>query len=193
MTKHIGCLIGENIRILSNIVSYVIEKQYLLHASIHDLTHLQLLILKVVYHAGSATGGRIARRLSITPAAASQNVDYLVKKELLIRQDGLQDRRKKELILTSDGSQVVDRFDEICQYNRQGVLENFTDSEKEQFNHLLEKYIKTRLAMDDSLDLKCLECGAKYGEKNDCPAGGRDKVCLYTIINSNGEIKKPGK
>ncbi len=185
MSKHIECQVGENIRILSNIINYSIENQYLSHASEDYLTYLQLLILKVVNFAGSATGGKIARRLNITAAAASQNVDYLVKRGLLLRQDGLQDRRKKELILTRSGIETVDRFDEICQYHSHGVLEVFTDEEKQQFNRLLVKYIKSRLSMDTELKLKCLECGALYGDAQNCQNALRNKICIYSITNRN--------
>ncbi len=182
MTKNTDSLIGENIRILTNLTRYFVKNIYLPHASRHELSQIQLMILKIVGSSGSITGTEIAQSLGITRAAASQNIEYLASKNLILRQPGVGDRRRKLIILTADGHTTIDKFDQICQYKRQHVLGKFDSVEKLQFLELLQKYISSSLEVDENLKLVCLQCGEEYGKG--CPQKSNSKVCEFAVIDT---------
>lgn len=190
MTKNTDSLIGENIRILTNLTRYFVKNIYLPHASRHELSQIQLMILKIVGSYGSITGTEIARHLGVTRAAASQNIEYLANKDLILRQPGIGDRRRKMIILTSDGQTVIEKFDQICQYKRQHVLEKFDSAEKLQFLELLQKYISSSLEVDENLKLICLQCGEEYGKG--CPQKSHTKVCDFAVVDSSRKINGNG-
>ena len=187
MNKHTDSLIDEKMRILANLTRHFLESLYLPHASNHELTQLQLFILKIVQSSGAATGSQVARLLGITRAAASQNIEYLVNKNLVIRQEGIYDRRSKMIILTNEGQKAIEKFDQICQYNRQFILSTFSEEEKDQLNKLLNKYIINSLEIDKNLALYCLECGKEYDKG--CPIKKHTKICNFAIVDKGTEKK----
>lgn len=73
--------------------------------NLHDLNLLQMITLDLVAR-GPQTVSSVSAVLRLTPGATSRLVDRLVRRKLLNRREGGDDRRKKALSLTRTGSRV---------------------------------------------------------------------------------------
>ncbi len=105
-------------------------------------THAQVGVLFVVYHHGPQSIKELAAKFGMTPSAATQLVNGLVKEGLLKRTDDVEDRRKTRVELTEKGK---DRMVSIKK-KRYEVLEQifqpFSNQELVQLDSLLEKIVK---------------------------------------------------
>ncbi len=66
-------------------------------------------------------------------------VDKLEKKNLVNRQICPQNRRKIELLITKAGLDLLEELDPITEQNNTQILKNFTETEIEALNNLLDK------------------------------------------------------
>ncbi len=69
----------------------------------------QFSILMQLYHRGQCGISDISERFEISPAAASQHVENLVQAGLLERAEDTEDRRVKQVQLSSKGRSLLDR------------------------------------------------------------------------------------
>ncbi|NKQ11569.1 MarR family winged helix-turn-helix transcriptional regulator [Pseudomonas sp. SST3] len=67
------------------------------------LSPVQLMILQVLANEGQLTASTLSKRVSLTAATLSGQLDRLVERGLLLRQRDDQDRRKQWLLLTTEG------------------------------------------------------------------------------------------
>ena len=81
---------------------------------------------------GASGVSDIGDDLGITSAAASQMLEHLVRRQLILRSENQQDRRVKQLVLTDKGQQIMQE----SMHARQGWLEDLakelSPAEKEQ-------------------------------------------------------------
>ncbi len=81
---------------------------------------------------GASGVSDIGDDLGITSAAASQLLEHLVRRQLILRSENQQDRRVKQLVLTDKGQQIM----QDSMHARQGWLEDLakqlSPAEKEQ-------------------------------------------------------------
>jgi MarR family transcriptional regulator, organic hydroperoxide resistance regulator len=73
------------------------------------LSFSQINILMRLYHGGNHGVSEIGERLGITNAAASQSIDQLVNLGLITRNEDPKDRRAKQLGLTPQGRELVEK------------------------------------------------------------------------------------
>ena len=73
------------------------------------LTMPQFSILMQLYHKGPCGMSEISEGFGISPAAASQLVDKLVHSNLIARTEDPKDRRAKQIALTLQGKQVIEK------------------------------------------------------------------------------------
>ena len=76
----------------------------------HELTMPQLITLDTLAR-GSQTVSSLADLLRITPGAVSRLVDHMVRRQLVTREEGDGDRRRKTLSLTEKGRHVRDQLE----------------------------------------------------------------------------------
>jgi DNA-binding MarR family transcriptional regulator len=78
----------------------------------HELTLPQMITLDTLAR-GSQTVTNLSDVLQITPGAVSRLVDQLVRRQLVTRKEGDDDRRRKTLSLTKKGRLVRDQLDRV--------------------------------------------------------------------------------
>lgn len=71
----------------------------------------QLKVLKLVCRAGTLTVGQVATFLGVSDAAASKNIDRMVRRLYLRRAEGRSDRRSSEVRLTRAGCKVLGDYE----------------------------------------------------------------------------------
>ena len=98
----------------------------------------QFSILMQLYHRGPCGMSEISEGFGITPAAASQLVDKLVQSDLIARTEDPNDRRAKQIALTSQGKQLIE----------QGIAERYRWMDKLDENLSLEERKKVAEALN---------------------------------------------
>jgi DNA-binding MarR family transcriptional regulator len=73
------------------------------------LSFSQINILMRLFHGGMCGVSEIGERLGITNAAASQSIDQLVNLGFIKRSEDPKDRRAKQLALTREGRDLIEK------------------------------------------------------------------------------------
>jgi len=76
----------------------------------HDLTFPQMIILELLKQ-GTQTVSGLSEMLQFTPSAVSRLVDRMVRKGLVSRKEGDNDRRQKPLSLTPAGKRMHEQLE----------------------------------------------------------------------------------
>ena len=87
---------------------------------------------------------KMGKDLSIDLSTLTRIVDKLVKKNLIIREPDLKDRRKIRLSMSAEGREVREKFKQESKEKTKSVLKQMTFEERNTFLNLLET-IHTRI------------------------------------------------
>jgi DNA-binding MarR family transcriptional regulator len=155
--------VGQNISILAHIVADVCEGHTLADASEGLLSGNQFKILKILAHQSDFAVSEIARLLQVSSAAASKNIERLVKLGLVSRQPLADDRRRLHLTLMPNAVALLARYDQISADKLSRLLSNFEPGEKETLRDLLRRVIQFTLADERDAELVCLQCAGNCG------------------------------
>jgi DNA-binding MarR family transcriptional regulator len=97
------------------------------------LSPVQLMVLQVLASEGQLTASALSKRVSLTAATLSGQLDRLAERGLLLRQRDDQDRRRQWLLLTSEGRalqqqapsllppEFVKRFAALPEWEQHGI------------------------------------------------------------------------
>ncbi|MEA2007959.1 MAG: MarR family winged helix-turn-helix transcriptional regulator [Chloroflexota bacterium] len=127
----------------------------IMHLYMHNFWHFakeqglsiaQMITLRQVYHQDTASGcsiSDISEWLGVTNAAVSQSLDKLVNQGLVKRQENPQDRRSKQILLTSQGEDMLKKSMQAQQSWLEDLTNHLTPEEQTQietaFRLLIEK------------------------------------------------------
>jgi DNA-binding MarR family transcriptional regulator len=106
-----------------------------------ELTLPQLRVL-VVLHGGARSVRSLADMLRIHPSTATRLVDRLVKKRLVHRTPGAEDRRETFLSLNATGRRVVERVMVIRRQELADVLSTLKPQEREQLTWAFTRFAR---------------------------------------------------
>ena len=134
--------IAEYTRILSQLLSEVIEHNYLAEYAPGMLSKTQFTILKILSISGPYTVSEIADILHISRAAASKNIEKLVRTKLVKRKSIQEDRRTMEVSLIASGQTIVAKYEKVRMKKQRKALAHFSESDKINFLNLLSEYVK---------------------------------------------------
>ncbi len=97
-----------------------------------NLSMAQVYVLQELYYQEPCNIALVSERLKITAAATSQLIDTLVRSGLVNRTEYPENRRMKQLTLTSQGTAFIEEGNQR-QYNRmEEILHNMNEEEREQ-------------------------------------------------------------
>ena len=103
------------------------------------VTKDQWVILKKVSESMGSTQKQIADSTFKDPAALTRILDLLVQMGFVQRKSSMEDRRAFEIILTVDGSRLVNRMTPIVQEIRTKALAGISEEEEQVARNVLEK------------------------------------------------------
>ena len=108
---------------------------------LQDITIRQMLAIPALIHApdGKATVNHIAKQMGTTKQSAKQIVDALEKKKYLTVTPSEQDKRSLDIKITKKGEQAFRACSERTDEFLADVFCNFTSTDLEMFNLLLQK------------------------------------------------------
>lgn len=158
MSQRPARMISEYSRILSQILSDVMEHNYLLGLGKLNLSKTQFSILKLLNSAGSFKGSELSNILNISRPAVSKNIDKLVQHKLASRTYPKKDRRTMEIHILKNGRDIVENFESLRLQKQEQALAKFSAQEQQQLADLLGRYVRRCMDQEDMLDLICLQC-----------------------------------
>lgn len=114
-------------------------------ALLSNMTFNQLRMIKIVYQLNrdfpdGVTLKMLAESLSITPAAASEMVDALVRKNMLCREHNVQDRRAVAITLAPASLKKFQECERTFNRLTTGFLGGLSEEERASFLNSLEKF-----------------------------------------------------
>jgi len=105
-------------------------------------THAEIRFLILISHDGSQSIKDFSERFCMTPSAATQFVDRLVKNKFLVRKDDTKDRRKISIQLTEKGKKILKKAKEFHLASLTKMLKPLNDKELMQLRNMMQKVIK---------------------------------------------------
>ena len=108
---------------------------FLKHA---ELSLHQAYALTFVFYNGPSKISDLCEHMMVSAAAASQMVDRLEKQNLVIRQPDPEDRRIRNVVLTSEGESFVQKSIEARQSWVKALPASLTEEEQEQITAALQ-------------------------------------------------------
>lgn len=105
---------------------------------------------------------QIAESQSITLPAGSQFVDRLVKKNLALRSEGVEDRRFSRIRLTERGNQMVRQIHETRSARLKSILDKMDPNRRVALADGLQEFISWALRDWKSPNEICLHCGTEH-------------------------------
>ena len=106
-----------------------------------NITVDQALLLILLKNSPELSQGAMAEILFKDYASITRMIDLLVRKKYLTRNENQEDRRRKELILSKTGEEILKKLFPIIESNRNQALKGLSNSELKQLDSLLKKII----------------------------------------------------
>lgn len=127
-----------------------------------DITPSLIQCLQHIYLHGPSSIRRIATGLSITFPAASQLVERLVRKGLVTREEGKEDRRFANVNLTDEGRSAVMEARASRSKWLRDILDKMPEERREALVDNLEEFIRIALETTGSIEEACIRCGINH-------------------------------
>lgn len=128
----------------------------------NDITASLMECLQYVYLHGPSPIREIANGLEVSLSAASQLVDRLVRKNLVVRRENESDRRLTSIELTETGRVAAQDVRRSKSDWFRSILSAMPDCEREAFRDGLEGFLKIALAHDEKVERACVRCGMEH-------------------------------
>jgi MarR family transcriptional regulator for hemolysin len=136
---------------LNNVIFYNIEqaiKTYRMYAQKQIKSHNlkitidQWLVLKSLKENPNATQQELAETVFKDTASITRIIDLLVKSEFVERKINLNDRRKFDLMITSNGEKILAKTHSIVLENRKKALNGISENDIKILNETLQRITK---------------------------------------------------
>jgi DNA-binding MarR family transcriptional regulator len=159
------------------VVREILDEKYLREATSLDISLPQFNLLRLIDHNGNHYVGEMANFLGVSQAAASKNVDKLVRLKLVAREIQADDRRATSLSLTARGKKIIRRYEALKQEKLREVMASFDPEELGGVIQGLEKVCYMILKKEEDIEGVCMKCRAYYIEH--CPLQSLSTSCIY--------------
>ncbi len=171
--------IAEYSQILSQIINDVYENSFLKKFEAEHLTKTQFSILRILSSAGSSTVSGIADILRISRAAASKNIDKLVRGNLVSRNIIEKDRRNVEISLLKPGEKIVESYEDLRLKKQNDALIKFSKEDRKLFAEFLGRYVGNCLSQEKNISTICMHCNGEIFDE--CTLSEFNQKCRFFI------------
>lgn len=163
--------------LLSRAAEIVLQEQVLQSLEGVKLGPTRSHILRLLRHQGKQTVNDIARFLGQTKAAASQNVESLVKAGLVRRESDREDRRCVWVSLTPRGARLVRELEKRQRDAFSRAVEGMSEAEIRSASKNLQSLAERLLKSSEVASNACLQCCSFEGME--CVYRGGPVRCPY--------------
>ncbi len=168
--------LSELLRISSFIVNDICEQQFMEEASSIPLSKNQYYILRILANSSPFNLSDLANILSVSNAAAGKNIDKLVHYKLVTRRFTKTDRRSAKISITSEGRQIIEKYNELKIKKQVEIFKQYTSADKEKFTEYLRVFIGNTLHENMDTDILCLQCTGFCGDA--CAVEEKKGTCI---------------
>ena len=152
----------------------------------NGLTFSQLRLLKLVSITDGYSISDVASFLDVSNAAASKAVDRLVRRQLLQRHEGAEDRRVVELSLTEEGRYLLDRFETRTIEALNEIFGSFETRSLVEATAILDDFSLALVEHEESDHEKsCFRCGIYFRDR--CLLRERGQPGCYFEMHKSDE------
>lgn len=109
--------------------------------NIRGVTATHYNIIEYLYRNNNTTGKQIAKAFSISQAAISRQLKFLIEKKLIEQQQSEKDRRIFNLSVTTAGKSIIDNSENFRESTAKTVGHSLTKSEFENLTRLMQKMV----------------------------------------------------
>jgi len=127
-----------------------------------EITMAQLQAMKHIAQHGSCTIGSLAEGLGVTQPAATMLVDRMVKRGVVEREPGRNDRRQAEVRLTRYAKAMLEKAESERADRLSKVLGLMSPGERQQFLESLQRFVGAALKLESAVEEACLRCGIEH-------------------------------
>lgn len=152
-------------QVFATAVTDVIEERLLREVAGPQFTHSQFKLLKLVASTDALSIGDVAAFLGVSNAAASKAVDKLVRRKMLVRTQGVVDRRAAVLALTPRSRRLLAAYEEAKNRKLAEVFQAFAPEELERMTEILDRLSAGIVNHHARPEEVCLQCGIYFREK----------------------------
>lgn len=170
--------------IFASAIDRLMEKELRALAS-DGLSFSQLKLLKLVSVTEGYTISDVASFLNVSNAAASKAADRLVRRRLLERHEGVEDRRVVHLSLSEQGRCLLERFEARTIAALNEVFEPFTSERLIEATATLDEFSLALVDHEDHEESSpCFRCGIYFRER--CLLRERGQPGCYFDLHKRG-------
>ena len=163
--------------IFTAVVREILEEKYLRQVTDLKITLPQFNLIRLIAINGNHHVHEIASFLGVSQAAASKNVDKLVRLGLLSRRVQPEDRRAASLSLTVRATNIIRKYETLKEERLRKILQDVSSEELHTLTQGLGTVTQSILQCEqDSQDI-CMKCNAYYME--DCPLQALTDGCIF--------------
>ena len=141
--RSLGYFLGRTLRIFLNEATIEFKNKNI------DLTFEQYLMLKIIDSDASIIQQDIARQLKKDKSIVVRQLDNLMEKEYVVRVSNSSDKRKKNLVLTSDGKEIMNRISQLNFKISHKLIEGVSETDYNSFLFVLDKICENAGPDDD--------------------------------------------
>lgn len=165
--------------ILGAALREILEVQFLDGKCTLALNRGQFCSLKLIALEADLTVGELARRVGISSAACTKNVDKLVDLGLITRTVSTVDRREILLAPSPAGRRLVEEFEDLQWKQVAPVIDRLGQDKAEQLCNLLEEVSLGLLKTGSPLSDPCIRCSGYY--QPDCSVASLHGNCTLRV------------
>ena len=163
--------------IFASAVQDVLGERYLRQTTRFDISVPQMELLRLIRLGGDHQIRDFAAFLGVSSAAASKNVDKLVRLGLVNRTVQDRDRRAVSLDLSGRGRSLVAKYEEHKQDRLRAAIGQMPAGDVSALARGLEQISFLILKNEDAGSDLCIRCSVYYAA--DCPLQGLSDGCIY--------------
>jgi len=132
--------VGYWLRFVSNHVSHAFGRK----VEACGVTVAEWVVLRELFDCDGIAPSELAERLGMTRGAISKLIDRLVRKGLVRKTAGKEDRRYQSVALTKDGQNLVPKLAALADQNDEEFFGDLGAAERETLMKLMERIVRTR-------------------------------------------------
>jgi len=152
-------------QVFATAVTEIVEEKLLHEVAGETLTLSQFKLLKLVANTDAQSIGDVAAFLGVSNAAASKAVDKLVRRKLLVRAEGQEDRRAAELSLPPRTQRLLAAYDAARDQRLAEVFRSFSPAELQRTAEILDRLSAGIVDHNAQPEEVCLQCGIYFREQ----------------------------
>jgi len=179
-------------QVFATALTEIVEEKILSEVAGERLTLSQFKLLKLVANTDAHSIGAVAAFLGVSNAAASKAVDKLVRRKMLVRTEGQEDRREAQLSLPPRARHLLAAYDAARDERLAEVFRSFSPAELNHTAEILDRLSAGLLDHNAQPEEVCLQCGIYFRER--CLVRKLvGRRCFYSLHKQEQELEPPAE